>query len=144
MENTDQRVLLNTSTGYEVTIFQYAERQPYQLYARWKLGHLRGLMRFCPFPPALMNQQISFHLKEFEKACNLKPGDAPGPVNSPSCKNKWLMRWRAIETGMGVGKLAGGEKDVNLAFDFIQKHDKSFGNVLAWVCNISILFSNLL
>lgn len=146
VEALDPQWMLNTSTGYEIAIFQYADRQPYQLYARWTLGHLRGLMRFCPHPPRLSNHEepVSFSIKDFEQACNLKPGDAPGPVHSNQCKNKWIMRWRAFETGMGLGKLVGGENDINNAIDFLRQPDMSFGTRLIWVCTLSNLSINLL
>jgi hypothetical protein len=97
------------TSGFSLKIYYTGTTVPAQLYATFAFGKLEGIMRLAHNK----TKDGDYHLDEFESACELDDSMRLGPDQL-----EWVMRYRARQGGMSLGKLVGGEKDEQGSFEF--------------------------
>jgi hypothetical protein len=97
------------TSGFSLKIYYSGTTVPAQLYATFAFDKLEGIMLLAHN----RSKGGDYSLDEFESACELDHSMRPGPDQL-----EWLMRYRAREGGMRLGKLVGGEKDEQGSFEF--------------------------
>ncbi|RYP91706.1 hypothetical protein DL770_002147 [Monosporascus sp. CRB-9-2] len=96
--------------------------------------NLTGIMRLCPKSALDAQEDGLLHLADFESACELADGVAPGPKNK-----EWLMRWRGEERGgEGIRKVGGETRAQGM---FVFKHNARSSPTGSSEAGVHIMFA---